>query len=81
MRVPVIATKTRGAQEAVLNGKTGLLVPLNDVEALSTAMTKLITQPSLGRELGTAGEYRAKEMFDQTALIRRVMKRYELLIE
>lgn len=49
---PVVAARSGGVEEAVLDGKTGLLVPEGDVAAQAGALRKLIEDPALRRELG-----------------------------
>ena len=48
---PVIATRTGGLVDAVEDGKTGLLVPPDDAEALAHALRRFSTDPELGRRL------------------------------
>lgn len=40
---PVIASNTNGLKDSVVDGKTGILVPVKNVSAMSTAMQMLIT--------------------------------------
>lgn len=37
MKLPVVATDIRGCREVIMDGKTGLIVPPQNVEALATA--------------------------------------------
>lgn len=53
--LPVIATDVGGVREAMEGGKTGILVPRNDAEALASAMIKLAGDPDLRRRMGAAG--------------------------
>jgi glycosyltransferase involved in cell wall biosynthesis len=53
--VPVVASRVGGVPEAVLHGRTGLLVPPRDVEALAKACIELIDDPARRREMGLAG--------------------------
>lgn len=57
----VIGTNVGGTTEIIVDGKTGLLVPPDDVDALAAAMRKLIAQPELCAQFGRAGQERAKE--------------------
>lgn len=50
--VPVIATQTDGARDLVEPSRTGLLVPVGDVEALGRAMLELADNPELRKALG-----------------------------
>jgi glycosyltransferase involved in cell wall biosynthesis len=56
---PVVATTTGGVPEVVSNGKTGLLVPPADAEALGAAVGRVLGDPALARRLGEAGRARA----------------------
>lgn len=51
--VPVIATQTLGARDLVKAGRTGLLVPLGDIDALERAMHELAHNPELRMALGS----------------------------
>ena len=53
--LPVIATDVGGIREAMQGGKTGILVPRNDAEALASAMIKLADDPDLRKRMGVAG--------------------------
>ena len=47
----------------VSDGKTGLLVPPEDPEALAAALERLLLSPQLRHDLGTAGRKRAEAIF------------------
>jgi glycosyltransferase involved in cell wall biosynthesis len=54
--LPVISTTAAGdISDRVVHGKTGLLVPPADSEALAEAMLKLAGAPALRKAMGTAG--------------------------
>jgi phosphatidylinositol alpha-1,6-mannosyltransferase len=58
--LPVIGTRDCGAQEAIIEGQTGLLVSQTDVvEELSTALNHLLDSPDLRVELGENGRIHA----------------------
>ncbi len=59
---PVIATNATGARDAVLDGVTGLLVPVGDVPALADALIRILDSSELAQQLGNAGrEWVTKE--------------------
>jgi phosphatidyl-myo-inositol dimannoside synthase len=52
---PVVAYRSGGASEAVINNETGLLVPEGDLPALTSAFARLIAEPELRERLGEGG--------------------------
>lgn len=74
---PVVATAVGGTPELVDDGKTGLLVPPGDVEALRTALRRLLDDPQLARELGAAASRRVREAFSADAATAQVLGLYE----
>jgi glycosyltransferase involved in cell wall biosynthesis len=59
----VVASRVGGLAESILDGQTGLLVPPRAPEALADAITRVVREPSLGRELGRKGRARVLEQF------------------
>jgi glycosyltransferase involved in cell wall biosynthesis len=53
--VAVVATPVGAVEDIVTNEETGLLVPAGDVDALASALTRLVADPALRRRLGAAG--------------------------
>lgn len=60
---PVIASRGGGATEIVVDGVSGLLVPMSDPEALAEAMRSLFIDADLRARLGAAGRQRVQESF------------------
>lgn len=56
---PVAATAAGGIPEVVLHGRTGLLVPVGDAEALGGAIARLIEDPELAAHMGAEARRRA----------------------
>jgi glycosyltransferase involved in cell wall biosynthesis len=67
---PVIATRVGGADEMVVDGETGLLVPAGDAASLTTAMSRLVTDPQLRQTMGSAARRRASTEFNLEAMVR-----------
>ncbi len=61
--VPVVGFAAGGVCQAVDPGRTGLLVPPGDAEALGRAMARVLTDPVLARTLGEAGRARVRSDF------------------
>ena len=52
---PVIAFRTGGVEEAVLDGETGLVVPEGDLPGVARAVLRLMDDPVLAESLGQRG--------------------------
>lgn len=57
--VPVVTTPAGGNIELIENGKTGLLVPFNDVKKLAQAMREILKNPAKGAKLAAAAHAKA----------------------
>jgi glycosyltransferase involved in cell wall biosynthesis len=76
---PVIATRCDGVPEQVIDGEVGLLVPMEDVQALALAMERLARDPPLRKRLGGAGRSRVLEHFTLERMAREVLAVYREL--
>ena len=74
--VPVVATAVGGLPDQIEHGRTGLLVPPDDAEALGAALVELLADPGRARVLGEAGRRRAVALFDYGEMFRRVERVY-----
>lgn len=54
--MPIISTDNNGAQQLLQQDKTGQIVPLDDVDAMATAMQNFIADPAAAKQLGTAAQ-------------------------
>ena len=60
---PVVATRTGGTAEIVVDGETGLLVPPGDAAAAALAFAGLLTNGDKRARLGRAGRLRVEREF------------------
>jgi glycosyltransferase involved in cell wall biosynthesis len=60
---PVVATEGGGASEIVVNGVTGLLVPMGDAAKMAEAIGRLIDNPELAASMGRNGRQRVIDQF------------------
>jgi glycosyltransferase involved in cell wall biosynthesis len=67
--LPVIATDIRGCREEVVDGETGLLVPVRDPVSLAEALDRLLQDKELRIHMGLAGRKRAEKLFDEKDVI------------
>jgi glycosyltransferase involved in cell wall biosynthesis len=72
-RVPVVATRVGGTPEVVVDGETGMLVPVEEVAPLAQALFALERDPARRRAMGIASRSRVLEYFT----IERMTKDYE----
>jgi glycosyltransferase involved in cell wall biosynthesis len=63
---PVVATDCPyGPAEIISNGINGLLVPPADVDALSRALLRVLTEPTLQKKLSQNGQKRSQDFHAQ----------------
>ncbi len=67
---PVVGADIEGVREVVEDGKSGMLYPAGDLEALSERMERLIRDPGMAREMGEAARKRMSDNFDEQKLFR-----------
>lgn len=79
--VPTIASATGGLKMLIENGKNGLLVPVNDVKALTIAIKKLQASKTLGAKLAKAAAARLNTEFSEAVVVKRYLSYYRALIK
>lgn len=80
-RVPVVATSVTGNVEVVKDGVTGLLVDPDNPEQLSGAISRLLDNPYLRKEMGARGEERAETVFSHGRMSAETFNVYMGLLE
>ena len=79
--LPVISTRVTGADEAIVDGQTGILVNVGDVNGLADAVCKLIEDVDFARSMGVAARKRAESEFPYAKMLDRIEKLYLDLIQ
>lgn len=79
MELPVVATNIRGCREAVVDGKTGLIVPPQDSDSLAEALRKLLSNTELRQAYGKAGRQRVETEYNEDFVFERLAKYYQEL--
>ncbi|MFQ5795731.1 MAG: GT4 family glycosyltransferase PelF [Candidatus Bipolaricaulia bacterium] len=79
--LPVVATDIRGCREEVVDGITGLLVPVGDPNALAGAIIRILSDESLACRMGEAGRKRVEAEFDERQVLERQVEVYRQLCE
>jgi len=77
---PVVATRSGGVPEIVIEGETGLLVPPGDDRELALALGRLAESEGLRRRMGRAGRERAMRLFDVDRTATQVQELYEEIL-
>ncbi len=75
--LPTITTDVPGCRDAIINDKTGILVPLKDPISLANAIEKLIQDNNLQQQMGKAGRALALNKFDLKIIIPQIVNLYE----
>ena len=76
---PVVAAAAGGHVEIVEHGRTGLLVPPNDVDAFAAAAHRILVEPKLADRLADAGRARALKRYSVDRHVRDVASIYDHL--
>ncbi len=74
---PVVSTRAGGAAEAVLEGKTGFLVDVGDVDGLQAAVMELIANDGLRASMAGAGPDFVRNHFGLERMIRETVAVYD----
>jgi glycosyltransferase involved in cell wall biosynthesis len=79
MNVPVIASRVGGISELVSEGRTGLLVPPGDVEALKGAIRFMLDNPEVRESMGKMARVTAIERFSKGICVQKHVDVYKEL--
>jgi glycosyltransferase involved in cell wall biosynthesis len=74
--LPVVASAVSSVPEIVVDGETGLLVPVDDPAALAAAIIRLLDDPEGAARLGAAGLARARASFSAAEMAHRTADVY-----
>ncbi len=74
-----VATRAGGIPEVVVDGHTGVLVPVRDAQALAAAIVGLLKDPDRRARLGAAARDRVRENFSVERMVQRVLDSYARL--
>jgi glycosyltransferase involved in cell wall biosynthesis len=74
---PVVASSAAGPRWLIHHGADGLLVPIDDAQALAAALRRLIEDRELGRALAAAGRERIVTEFSESVVVDRYREFFE----
>jgi len=76
---PVIGTKTGGIPDLIDDGRTGILVPHSDAEALALAMQRLVGSADLRSRMSAAARSKFRE-FTAASVVPRIEETYQSIL-
>lgn len=77
---PIVATDGGGVPEIVVDGVTGILVPMGDAGSMARAICRLLEDEQLSHRMGIAGNLRVRERFDIEQTVKKIEKIYDSLL-
>jgi glycosyltransferase involved in cell wall biosynthesis len=78
--VPVVATRAGGTVDLIEDGQTGLLAPIGDVEALATALLRVLTDQPLHERISRSARQQIRDGFTAELLVSRTESVYRALL-
>jgi len=78
--VPAVGTRISGTVDAILDGRTGLLVPVKDPASMAGAITKLLKDDDLRQRLGQAARERTLNEFSKNEICPLLIQEYKRLL-
>jgi glycosyltransferase involved in cell wall biosynthesis len=79
--VPCVGTRIVGLSDAIVDGKTGVLVPPKDAKALAGALETLLNDDARRAVLGAAARKRVHEEFDAKKMNEKLLQEYARLAQ
>jgi len=78
--LPVIATKVGGNPEIVMDKQTGLIVPPRDPISMAKAISHIIDNPYIWKQMGMKGKERVSNVFSVKTMVNEYQKVYEKIM-
>jgi len=66
---PIVATRSQGPGEVIDDGVTGLLTPVDDVDALAAAVNRVLGDDGLRSQLAAAGLRHYDEHYSEAVIV------------
>lgn len=79
--LPVIATKCGGPEEIITNNQDGLLVKVNDSDAIANGIRNLIKQPEFVQKISNNARISVENYFSIDTMMMNYMKLYDSVIK
>ncbi len=78
--IPVVTTTATGARDSVVDGVSGLIVPIGNSDELKSALSKILCDPGMQRKMSAAGRQWVTDHFERSAVIGLLMQTYSALL-
>lgn len=75
--LPAVTTPVAGIPEIIEHETEGLIVPCDDVDALTTAVEQLLTDPARHRAMAAAGPRKLATVFDRAQTIQQLVATFD----
>ena len=79
--LPVVVSDQVGAADVVEHDTSGMIVPVNDAEALTSALSRLVRDAEARRSMGAKARNAVEALSGWDQYAERALARYELLID
>lgn len=79
--LPVVATRSEGAQEILIDGETGKLVPVGDAQAIADGINFFLENKEARQNIARQAEIAAREKFDLARMTTETEKVYTDLLK
>lgn len=80
MERPIVVTDAGGNSEEVVNGQTGIVVPVGNAREMSGAIVKLLRNKNLARNLGVSGRKRVLQLFTNKTYAHNIQQIYKSIL-
>jgi glycosyltransferase involved in cell wall biosynthesis len=77
MGLACVGTNIGGTVETIVDGKTGSLILPDSPEAVADALTPLLADPTMAKNMGTSGRDRALAVFSIDRYCETICREYE----
>lgn len=77
MKKAIVATPTDGTRELIIHDNNGIIVPFNNIPALTDAICMLAKQPEKGKQLGENARRYVEQRFNAQRVADKVTEIYE----
>ncbi|MCB0196173.1 MAG: glycosyltransferase family 4 protein [Anaerolineae bacterium] len=78
---PAVATRCGGPEDIIQSGETGYLTEIKAMDAFAEHIIWLLEHPDKAKEMGARGKDYVQQQFDPNTLVRRMVERWQQLIE